>query len=242
MCRKLMPIMFVMAIMMTTAVRAEDAPNTLTDAEKAAGWKLLFDGKTLAGWHSFKKKEPLPEWSVKEGVLTLTPLKDKRNPGLVSDEAFENFELSIDWKISPGGNSGVFYRVDETERGDDLNWTGIECQVLDNDKHPDAQVDTNRKAGAAYYMYPPLKDTARPVGEWNTMRILVSGNHVEHWLNGEKVVDYEIGSEDWLKRYAASKFKTHPKYGRVAKGHLALQEHGDAVEYRNVKIREMGSH
>jgi hypothetical protein len=222
-----------------SAAPAEDAINALTDAEKTAGWKLLFDGKTLAGWHSFKQKEPMPQWSVNSGILTLTPAKGKRgNPGLVSAEAFENFELAIEWKISPGGNSGVFYRVSEDEKGDDLNWTGIECQVLDNDKHPDAKVDTNRKAGAAYYMYPPTKDTAKPVGEWNQLRIIVNGNHVEHWLNGEKVVDYEILSEDWLKRYDASKFKTHPKYGRIAKGHIALQEHGDGVEYRNIKIRE----
>ena len=229
----------VAVLMLVSAVRAEEGLNTLTDAEKAAGWKLLFDGKTLSGWHSFKEKEALPEWSVKDGVLRLDPIKGKRNPGLVSDGTYENFELSVEWKISPGGNSGVFYRV--IEEGGDLNWGGIECQVLDNDKHPDAKVDANRKAGAAYYMYPPTKDMAKPVGEWNQLRIIVQGNHVEHWLNGEKVVDYEILSEDWLKRYALSKFKTHPKYGWTAKGHLALQEHGDPVEFRNIKIREMGA-
>jgi hypothetical protein len=216
----------------------EAAPNTLTDAEKAAGWKLLFDGQTLKGWHGFKMKEPAPNWSAKDGVLTLTPKKETHNPGLVTDDTFENFELSIEWKISPAGNSGIFYRV--VDEGGDLNFAGIEYQVLDNEKHPDAKNDPNRHAGAAYYMYPPTKDATKPVGQWNLTRIIVQGNHVQHWLNGEKVVEYDIGSEDWLKRYQLSKFKTHPKYGRVAKGHLALQDHGDGAEYRNIKIKELG--
>jgi hypothetical protein len=234
---KLKSIACVAVMVVAMAVRAEEGLNTLSDAEKAAGWKLLFDGKTLTGWHSFKEKQALPQWSVKEGALKLEPIKGKRNPGLVSEGTYENFELSVEWKISSGGNSGVFYRV--IEEGNDLNWGGIECQVIDNTKHEDAKIDLNRTAGAAYYMYPPTKDVTKPVGEWNQMRIIVKGNHVEHWLNGEKIVEYEILSEDWLKRYALSKFKTHPKYGRTPKAHIALQEHGDAVEFRNIKIREM---
>ncbi|HEV3418516.1 MAG TPA: DUF1080 domain-containing protein [Pirellulales bacterium] len=227
--------------LLASATRADESPNTLADAEKTAGWKLLFDGKTLAGWHSFKKKTTMPEWSVEHGVMTLTPIQGKRNPGLVTDDAFKNFELSIEWKISPGGNSGVFYRVDESETGDELNWTGIECQVLDDSKYAAAKVISKYSSGAAYDMYPPRKDATKPVGQWNQLHIIVSGNRVEHWLNGEKIVDYDILSDDWLKRYEGSKFNSHPKYGRIAAGHIALQEHGSAVEYRNVKIREIAA-
>jgi hypothetical protein len=219
--------------------RAEEAPapNTLTDAERAAGWKLLFDGQTLKGWHGFKLKQAPPQWSVKDGVLALTPKKETRNPGLVSDDAFENFELSVEWKIPPGSNSGIFYRV--LDEGSELNNTGIEYQVIDNAAHPDAMVDPNRTTASAYYMYAPSKDATKPVGQWNQTRIILKGNHVQHWLNGEKVVEYDILSEDWLKRYAASKFKTLPKYGRNARGHIALQEHGDPIEFRSIKIREI---
>ena len=190
-------ILIVLCTLLAVGTFGEEI-NTLTPEQKAQGWKLLFDGKTLTGWHCFKQKETLPEWSVKDGVLTLTPIKDKHNPGLVNEGVYENFELYIEWKISSGGNSGVFYRV--MEEGTDLNNTGIECQVLDNEKHPDAKVDKNRQAGAAYYMYPPSKDATKPVGEWNQLRIIVENNHVEHWLNNEKVVEYTILSEDWLKQ------------------------------------------
>lgn len=225
------------ALALAFVARAEEPQhNALTDAEKAAGWKLLFDGKTTTGWHGFKLKEVPPTWTVKDGTLSLAPVKGSRNPGLVTDEEFANFELQIDWKISPAGNSGIFYRM--AEEGNDLNWTGIEYQVLDNEKHPDAKNDPNRHAGAAYYMYAPNPDNAsKPVGEWNHTRIVVNGKHVEHYLNEIKVVEYEIGSEDWLKRYALSKFKTHPKYGREPKGHIALQDHTDPVQYRDIKIR-----
>jgi hypothetical protein len=224
----------------STARSADATPlNALSDAEKSAGWKLLFDGKTLDGWHNFKQKTTLPQWSVKDGAITLTPNKGKRNPGLVTDQAFENFELSIEWKIGPGGNSGVFYRVDETQPGNELNWTGIECQLLDDNKYVSAKANPSTRTGAAYAMYAPRVDAVKPIGEWNQLRILVSGNHVEHWLNGQKVVDYEILNDDWLKRCEASKFNEHPHYGRTAKGHLALQDHGHAAEFRNVKIREL---
>ena len=229
-------VLVALTLSLTFASHAEEH-NALTAEQKAQGWKLLFDGKTLAGWHSFKEKQALPEWSVADGVLKLTPVKEKHNPGLVTNEMFEHFELYIEWKISPGGNSGVFYRVQD--EGNDLNNTGIECQVLDNEKHPDAKVNKNRQSGAAYYMYEPAKDATKPVGEWNQLRIVVTGQHVEHYLNNEKVVDYTILSEDWLKRFEASKFKKSPKYGRIAKGHIALQEHGDAVEYRDIRIREI---
>jgi hypothetical protein len=215
--------------------------NTLSEAEKAAGWKRLFDGKTLDGWHNFKQKTTLPQWSVKDGVITLNPSKGKRNPGLVTDRAFENFELSLEWKIGPGGNSGVFYRIDETQPGSELNWTGIECQILDDNKYASAKANPSTRTGAAYEMYAPAVDAAKPVGQWNQLRILVRGNHVEHWLNGQKVVDYEILSDDWLKRREASKFNEHPNYGRTAKGHLALQDHGHVAEFRNVKIREISA-
>src|SRR5437879_4574345 len=128
MSRKCISATGLLLVIFALASRAEEQLNTLSDAEKAAGWKLLFDGKTLDGWHSFKQKEASSTWSAKEGAMVLTPVKNKHNPGLVTNDAFENFELSIDWKISPAGNSGIFYRV--LDEGSDLNWTGVEYQVI----------------------------------------------------------------------------------------------------------------
>ena len=224
----------VAAVLASGFSQAKDgpAPNTLTDAEKAEGWKLLFDGKTTDGWRGFKSDKMPEGWTVEGGALARTG----KAGDIVSADEYASFDLKIDWKIAEGGNSGVFYAVSED---DATVWkTGIEMQVLDDAKHHDGQSPLT-SAGSCYALYPPAKKVVRPVGEWNEARLVVKYPKVEHWLNGEKIVEYEINSADWKKRVAESKFKDMPKFATNAKGRLALQDHGDRVEYRNIKIREI---
>ncbi|RMF76008.1 MAG: DUF1080 domain-containing protein [Planctomycetota bacterium] len=208
--------------------------NVLTPEERAAGWRLLFDGRTTNGWRGFRKKEMPAGWEVIDGCLVRT------GPGgdIITEEQFADFELKIDWRISTGGNSGIFYRVSEDE---DYVWrTGPEMQVLDNAEHADGG-DALTSAGANYALVAPARDVTRPVGYFNEARIVVRGNHVEHWLNGEKLLEYELLSEPWERLVAASKFASMPRYGRERKGHIALQDHGDRVWYRNIRIRELSA-
>jgi hypothetical protein len=223
----------------SAAAPAPAAPNTLTEAETAAGWRLLFDGTSTAGWRGYKKDVfPATGWAVDGGVLKLTPPAEKsQRPGdIVTVEQFERFELALDWRLAEAGNSGVMYHVleDETQP-----WrTGPEMQILDNARHKDGK-KPETSAGACYALYPPIKDATRPIGEWNQARLVVAAEGVEHWLNGEKVVEYKKGSDEWIERVAGSKFKTFPAFGKPTRGHIALQDHGDVVEFRNVKIRPL---
>ena len=205
--------------------------NMLTDAERSAGWRLLFDGKTTAGWRNYGKQSLSDGWVVQDGALTRTGA----GGDIISNDEFKNFELSIDWKIEPGGNSGIFYRASE-EKDDEIYWNAVEMQVLDDAKHPDGQ-NPLQSAGAAYDLYPAPRGHVKPGGEWNSARLLVTGNHVEHWLNGFKMAEYELGSPDWNSKVAASKFKPHLKFGKNTQGHIGLQDHGNIVAYRNIKIR-----
>jgi hypothetical protein len=204
--------------------------NTLTDAEKADGWKLLFDGKTTEGWRGYKKDKCPDGWQAVDGVLT----RVKGGGDILTVEQFADFEFSIDWKVAPGANSGIMYRVAET-KGAPYE-TGPECQVLDDEKHGDGK-NPLTSAGSLYAVYPPSKKTAKPAGQWNTMKIVCKGSKVEHWLNGEKVVEAEIGSEDWTARVAKSKWAKVASYGKEPKGHIDLQDHGDKVEFKNIKIK-----
>jgi hypothetical protein len=203
-------------------------PNTLTATEKAAGWKLLFDGKSTAGWRGYRKKTA--DWKVVDGTLAPDP---KASGDLITDEQFGSFELAFEWKISPKGNSGVMYHVGETpERS---YYSGPEYQVLDNSRgEPPLQ-----RAGALYDLYAPAFDATKPVGEFNESRLLVEGNHVEHWLNGQKVTEYELGSPEFKAKVAKSKFNAWPPFAASPTGHIALQNHGDDVWYRNIKVRTM---
>jgi hypothetical protein len=211
-------------------------PNTLTEQEKAAGWKLLFDGKTTAGWRAFRGKSMPDKWHVVDGALVLQPRSGKQGGDIVTEDQYGSFDLKLEWKISPGGNSGIMYHVSESEAAP---WfTGPEYQVLDNAKHADGR-NPLTSAASCYALYAPTKDSTRPVGEWNQARIVVRGKHVEHWLNGEKVVSYEFDSPDWNDRVKASKFKEMPKFGKEPKGYIDLQDHGDEVAYRNIKIRPL---
>jgi hypothetical protein len=215
----------------TAAAQSAAADNTLTAAEKAAGWKLLFDGKTTTGWHAYQKKDVPAGWTVTNGELTRTG----QGGDLVSNDQYADFELAIDWKIAPKGNSGIFYRGLETEER--IYYTAPEYQVLDNDRHPDAKNGPDRFAGANYDLIAPSKNVCHPAGQWNSTRILVRGAHVEHWLNGEKVVEYEFWTPEWKTLVANNKFKQWPSYGMAKAGHIGIQDHGDTVAFKNIKIR-----
>jgi hypothetical protein len=206
------------------------AQNTLSDAEKAAGWRLLFDGTTTRGWRNYGKPTLSDGWKVQDGALTRTGA----GGDIITTDEFKNFELSIDWKIEVGGNSGIFYRASEDT--DAIYWNAVEMQVLDDAKNPDGQ-SRMTSAGAAYDLYPSPAGHVHAGGEWNTARLIVTGNHVEHWLNGFKLLEYELGSPDWNSKVAGSKFKPYPRFGRNPQGHIGLQDHGNVVAFRNIKIR-----
>ena len=206
--------------------------NVLTQQEIDAGWKLLFDGKTTNGWRSFRGDKVPDGWRAIDGCLVISG----GGGDIVTVDEFENFELSLEWKVAPGGNSGIFYRVSESEP---YVWsTGPEMQVLDNERHRDGEVPVT-SAGALYALYAPEWDATYSAGTFITARIVVNGNHVEHWVNGQQLFEFEIGSADWNQRVANSKFKDLPHFGKMTSGHIALQDHGDTVWYRNIKIRKL---
>jgi hypothetical protein len=212
------------------ACAAPPGMNTLTQAERAAGWRLLFDGRTTDGWRGYHMDSMPSGWSVVDGALT----RVGESSDIITRDQFDNFELSLEWNVEPGGNSGILYRV--TEEYDYSYKSGPEMQVLDDGGHPDGESRLTA-AGSDYGLYPSPAGVVKPAGEWNQVRILVNGNHVEHWLNGVKVVEYELGGADWAARVKASKFAEWPNYGLAKTGHVALQEHGHRVAYRNIKIR-----
>lgn len=220
----LLPLLAALAI---APAFAADAPRAeLTDAEITDGWTLLFDGTTAAPWWRGYKKDTLPEgWKVEDGALVC-----RKGGDIVTKEKFENFELSIEWKISEGGNSGIMFRVQETD-GPSYT-TGPEAQIQDNVKGRDPQ-----KAGWLYQFYQTDKDATKPVGEWNLFKLVCNRNKCEHWMNGVKYFEYEIGSKDWNERLAKSKFAKMPGFATTAKGYICLQDHGDVVSFRNIKIR-----
>lgn len=212
------------------------AGATAASAEAAApsgAWRNLFDGATLAGWHNFKTPGAPPAgWAVIGGEIVRTG----QGGDLVTDKQYTNFELSLEWKVPPKGNSGVIYRIDPAS---EVTYTsGPEMQILDDDGHADGKSPLT-SAGADYGLYPAPRGVVKPATQWNSARLLVNGNRVEHWLNDVKVVEYELLSPDWMQRMQASKFKAWAGYGRAPRGFIALQDHGDRVAFRNIRIREL---
>jgi hypothetical protein len=215
-------------------------PNTVTDAERAQGWRLLWDGRTATGWRGATATEfPATGWSVENGELTVLGTK---GGSIVSEEEFSAFELQLDFQVSEGGNSGIKYFVAPFDRGEPV---GLEYQLLDDEKHPDAKqgTDGNRTTGSLYDLIPRAKlpggaAIAPKAGEWHHARIVVTPtDHVEHWLNGIKVVEYERGSADFMARVARSKYAKIPGFALGAKGPILLQDHGDVVKFRSIKVR-----
>lgn len=220
------------------SVRSDTLDNQLTAEEKLQGWKLLFDGHTIREWRAYQHK-PSGSWSVKEGVLHCISSQAGINimrADLITDQQYENFEFRADWKISPGGNSGILYMVSEKFSGAHLS--GPEYQLIDDIGFPQKLEDW-QKTGANYAMNPAPEAAPKPVGVWNTTRIIVNKGHVEHWLNGKRIVAYELWSDTWEKQKASGKWKDAPGYGLSKKGHIALQDHGSEAWFRNIKIKEL---
>ena len=223
------------------AARESAAPNTLNEQEKKAGFKLLFDGRSTHGWRSYKSDKISPKWQVVDGALARA---EKGAGDIVTQDQYGAFELLIDWKIAPGGNSGIMFHV--TEEGDTPWMTGPEIQVQDNKGGHDPQ-----KAGWLYQLYQPAKDAktgepvdaTKPAGEWNSMRILIAGpgQKSEIWMNGVKYVEFVKGSDDWNQKVAKSKFGSMKNFGKPTKGYISLQDHGDDVAFRNIKVRVIDS-
>jgi hypothetical protein len=220
------------SISIAAVMTAQPAANTLTAAETADGWRLLFDGQTANGWRSFVASTPPAGWRAVDGAL----VREEGSGDIMTVEQFDNFELRLEWKISQNGNSGIIFRV--TQDGGQTYETGPEFQVLDNAGHKDGG-NSLTSAGSNYALHPPVRDVTRPIGEWNDVRLIVNGAHVEHWMNGVKLLEYELWSDDWNERVKASKFNKMPHYGRAKRGHIALQEHGNLVWYRNIKIKPL---
>ena len=190
------------------------------------------DFAPLTAWRAYGGTDVPSSWRMTGNDISHSP----GGGDLISVERFGDFELAFDWRIAPGGNSGVFYRVDEA--AGIAHASGPEYQILDNQGHPDGQ-NPLTSAASAFALYAPAEDVTRPAGEWNSARILVDGTHVEHWLNGTKVLEFELGSPDWEARVADSKFADLPAYGKASEGHISLQDHGSAVDYRNFRVRAL---
>ncbi|MGB7393597.1 MAG: DUF1080 domain-containing protein [Pricia sp.] len=207
-------------------------------------WTMLFDGSSLDAWKEYQKDSVSGNWKIEDGALAFYPPENRQDGeihDLVTENEFTDFILSLDWKISEGGNSGVMWGVNEDEKYDKPYHTGPEIQVLDNKRHPDAEVGTSHQAGALYDMEGPSEDVTKPAGEWNTMIITVDNGEkrgsVE--LNGEEIVTFPVGNEIWSTMVSKSKFADWDGFGKFIQGKIALQDHGDKVWYRNIKIKEL---
>ena len=199
----------------------------------APEWRSLFDGASLKDWRGYKTDKVPDGWRAENGTLT----KDKPVADIVTRDQFGDFELELEWKIGEAGNAGIFYRG--TEEYDHIYWSAPEYQLLDDIKGADNKSRLT-SAGAAYAILPSPAGHLKPVGEWNRARIVVKGTHVEHWLNGVKLLEYEFGSADWTAKVQASKFKDWPNYGKSKRGYIALQgDHEGSLAFRNIRIREL---
>ena len=242
----------VVASCLCVACAAAQRPNELTTAERAAGWRLLFDGRSLAGWRGLGYDSvPTAHWRVVDGAIAKMPTAKVQRQAdgqpaaggdLMTVDSFRDFELAFEWRVTPGANSGVKYNVSEElslKHAGNHAALGFEYQVLDDVLHPDNKVATHRAGGLYDIVAPIATKPLRPVGEWNSARIVLLGNHGEHWLNGVKIVEYDLATPRLDSLLEKSKYKPIPDFAERRSGHIILQDHGDEVYFRNIKIREL---
>jgi hypothetical protein len=237
----LIPLILTLACAPGLSAQEKNGPaNTLTAAEKKAGWTLLFDGKTLDGWRGYKRADATDSrWKAIDGTLAVTKDNGRDTHGqrdIVTTDTFEQFELVWDWRVESGGNSGLKYFILE----DRDSAIGHEYQLIDDARHADAKIGAQRQTAAFYDVLPASDRPMKPAGEWNTSRVVVRGQTVEHWLNGKKVLQYELNSPALNAAIEKSKFKGIERFGKRQNGHILLQDHGDQVWFRNIKIRRLG--
>jgi hypothetical protein len=210
-----------------------DARGELRDDRTLDGeWVVLFDGTDLSAWRGYRSADVPAAWQLRDGILAFVPGEDGGD--LVTRDRFGDFELELSWSVEPGGNSGIFYRA--TEEPDYIWQAAPEMQILDDDRHADGRSPLT-SAGSLFALYPVVEDVVKPAGEWNDVRIVARGPRVQHWLNGVKVVEYEVGSADWTARVQDSKFAELEGFAVSPEGHIGLQDHGDPVRFRDIRVR-----
>jgi hypothetical protein len=217
----------------TTGSTAGSGATGLTAEQRAAGWRPLFDGTNTSAWRGYKSQSFPAGWRIVDGALT----KSGAVEDILTKDQFGNFQLALDWKLSKAGNAGIFYRG--TEEYDKVYWSAPEYQLLDDSGHPDGGSRLT-SSGADYGLYGAPAGVVKPAEQWNSTLIVVNGNTVQHWLNGQKLLEYEVGSPDWEAKVKASKFVAYPNYGRAKRGHIAIQgDHEGVLSLRNIRIREI---
>lgn len=219
-----------LCLALLAAASAAAEPNPLTEEAMAQGWQSLFDGRTTQGWRSYQRDTLADGWQVVDGALT----RVAEAGDIITVEQFSDFELMLEWMVEPGGNSGIFFRAGESMPA--IYMTAPEIQVLDDARHRDGR-DPLTSAGSCYGLYPAPRGIVEPAESWNEVRLLVEGDQVSQWLNGQLVARYQIGSQDWQTRVKNSKFAQWPGFGTLKRGHIGLQDHGDRVAFRNIRIR-----
>jgi hypothetical protein len=239
MLRKYLALTLLSACTLTASAQM----NTLTKAEQKDGWKLLFDGKSLNGWHSYNHATDASAWKAVDGELMLDPShmdgwQVKGGGDLVTDEEYENYHLSLEWKVSDSANSGIIFNIKEDPKYKNSWYTGLEMQVLDDNGHPDRQYVSHR-AGCLYDLIPVSKSTVKPAGQWNKAEIVLNKGDLKLYLNGVNVVSTTLWNDDWKKLVAGSKFKDMPAFATYKIGRLGLQDHGNKVWFRNIKIQKL---
>lgn len=222
----------------------EEVAEETVDAVQEPKWTVLFDGTSFDGWHFYNGGEVMEPWKLEDGAMVLYPPESRpegANYNLVTNTEFTDFVLSLEWKIAEGGNSGIFWGVKEDEKYGEPYLTGPEIQVLDDERHPDAQNGTDRLAGALYDMVSPSAKAVKPAGEWNAVEIMINHktNEGHVMLNGTKIVEFPVEGEGWNELVANSKFADWEAFGAFKTGKIGVQDHGDVVAFRNIKIKEL---
>jgi len=243
MMTKKIALRVIAALMMLVIAFDMQAQNELTNEEKAEGFVLLFDGKTHDGWRGYKKDVFPDKWVIEDGTIHFNPDVQGSGGDIIYDKKFSDFHLKLEWKIAEGGNSGIFYLGAENDQFRAIYATAPEMQVLDNERHPDAKLgkDGNRMAGSLYDLIPAVPQNFKGAGEWNSAEVIIKDKHVIHKQNGEVVVDYQYGTREWDELVGGSKFPgINPTWANLQEeGYFGLQDHGNHVWFRNIKVKEL---
>lgn len=228
-----------LTIALSLSLTAQAADNQLTAAEKADGWEILFDGNDInASWRGFKMDKAPTKWEIEDGAIFFNPNNYGTGGDIISREQYSEFEFSLEWKVAPASNSGIFYLAVESDDYKFPYETAPEMQVLDDDRHGDGKIEQHR-SGDLYDLIKSRVENVKPVGQWNKVLIKVKGNNLEHWQNGELVIKTTMWDDNWAALIKDSKFATWPGFGKAKIGHFALQDHGDPVWYKNIKVKKL---